>query len=135
MFFSLAQNLFISAPTLSQVAAIKAFDCKDELDANVARYQTNRDLLLKELPNAGFSRLSHAEGAFYIYADVSHMTDDSNAFCQAVLNETGVAITPGVDFDPERGERYVRFSFAGSTRDMETALNRLKAFEGITKKG
>ncbi len=128
----LAQNFFISAPTLSQIAAIKAFDCTDELDLNVARYRVNRDLLLKELPNAGFTELSHAEGAFYIYADVSHMTDDSNAFCQMILKETGVAITPGVDFDSGRGKRYVRFSFAGSTADMEMAVSRLKALQ---KKG
>ncbi|MDH5188105.1 MAG: aminotransferase class I/II-fold pyridoxal phosphate-dependent enzyme [Rhodospirillaceae bacterium] len=122
----LAQNLFISAPTLSQIAAIKAFGCKNELDSNVARYRTNRDLLLSELPKAGFTELSHAEGAFYIYADISAMTDDSAAFCKKILNETGVAITPGVDFDPERGRRYARFSFAGSTEDMEKAAGRLK---------
>lgn len=128
----LAQNLFISAPTLSQIAAIKAFDCAEELDANVARYRANRDLLIKELPGAGFSKLSHAEGAFYVYADVSNMTDDSNAFCQQILKESGVAITPGVDFDPGRGRQYVRFSFAGSTSDIETALTRLKELQ---KKG
>ncbi|MDH3335385.1 MAG: aminotransferase class I/II-fold pyridoxal phosphate-dependent enzyme [Rhodospirillaceae bacterium] len=126
----LAQNLFISAPTLSQISAIKAFNCKGELNSNVARYRTNRDLLLRELPKAGFTQLSHAEGAFYIYADVSAMTDDSNAFCQKILNETGVAITPGVDFDPERGQRYVRFSFAGSAEDMEKAASRLKKWAG-----
>ena len=128
----LAQNIFISAPTLSQIAAIKAFDCSDELDANVARYRANRDLLIKELPGAGFSKLSHAEGAFYVYADVSSMTDDSNAFCQQILKESGVAITPGVDFDPGRGRQYVRFSFAGSTSDIEAAVTRLKELQ---KKG
>ena len=126
----LAQNLFISAPTLSQISAIKAFDCKSELNSNVARYRTNRDLLLRELPKAGFTQLSHAEGAFYVYADISAMTDDSSAFCQKILNETGVAITPGVDFDPERGQRYARFSFAGSTEDMEKAASRLKNWAG-----
>ncbi|MCK5166355.1 MAG: pyridoxal phosphate-dependent aminotransferase [Rhodospirillaceae bacterium] len=128
----LAQNLFISAPTISQIAAIKAFDCSDELDANVARYRANRDLLIRELPDAGFSKLSHAEGAFYVYADVSNMTDDSNAFCQQILKESGVAITPGVDFDPGRGRKYVRFSFAGSTLDIEAAVARLKKLQ---KKG
>lgn len=126
----LAQNLFISAPTLSQISAIKAFDCKTELDQNVARYRANRDLLLRELPKAGFTQLSRAEGAFYVYADISTMTDDSSAFCQKILNETGVAITPGVDFDPERGQRYARFSFAGSTEDMEKAASRLKNWAG-----
>lgn len=124
----LAQNLFISPPTLSQIAAVSAFEAFDELDANVARYRINRDLLLEELPKAGFDRLSHAQGAFYIYADVGHLTDDSLAFCKRILAETGVAITPGVDFDPGRGHRYVRFSFAGATADMAEAARRLKVF-------
>ncbi|HEY9081122.1 pyridoxal phosphate-dependent aminotransferase [Magnetovibrio sp.] len=124
----LAQNLFISAPTLSQMAAISAFDCQAELDANVARYKANRDLLLDELPKAGFDKLSHAQGAFYVYADVAHLTDDSQAFCQQILAQTGVAVTPGVDFDPQRGHQFVRFSFAGSTEDMAEAAKRLKVF-------
>ena len=124
----LAQNLFISAPTLSQFAAQAAFDCQPELDANVKRYKANRDLLLAELPKAGFDKLSHAQGAFYVYADVSHLTDDSQAFCQEVLAKTGVAITPGADFDPSRGHHYVRFSFAGSTEDMAEAVGRLKVW-------
>ncbi|MEG3619177.1 pyridoxal phosphate-dependent aminotransferase [Magnetovibrio sp. PR-2] len=124
----LAQNLFISAPTLSQMAAVEAFNSFDELDANVARYKTNRDLLLEELPKAGFDKLSHAQGAFYVYADVSHLTDDSLSFCQKILAETGVAVTPGVDFDPTRGHQYLRFSFAGSTEDMAEAAKRLKVF-------
>ena len=124
----LAQNLFISPPTLSQVAAVAAFDAKAELDANVQRYKVNRDLLLDELPKAGFDKLSHAGGAFYIYADVGHLTDDSPAFCQRILHETGVAVTPGVDFDPTRGHRYLRFSFAGSTDTMAEAAKRLKIF-------
>jgi len=122
----LAQNLFISAPTLSQMAALAAFDCQPELDANVSRYKANRDLLLAELPKAGFDKLSHAQGAFYVYADVSDLTDDSQAFCQEILAKTGVAITPGKDFDPSRGHHYVRFSFAGSTEDMAEAVGRLK---------
>ncbi|MCR4377919.1 MAG: pyridoxal phosphate-dependent aminotransferase [Rhodospirillales bacterium] len=124
----LAQNLFISPPTLSQIAAVSAFEAFDELDANVARYKINRDLLLEELPKAGFDKLSHAQGAFYIYADVGHLTDDSLAFCKRILAQTGVAITPGVDFDPGRGHRYVRFSFAGATADMAEAARRLKVF-------
>ena len=124
----LAQNLFISPPTLSQIAAVRAFDAYDEMDANVARYKVNRDLLLEALPMAGFDKLSHAQGAFYVYADVSHLTDDSLAFCQRILAKTGVAITPGVDFDPGRGHRYVRFSFAGATADMAEAAKRLKVF-------
>jgi aspartate/methionine/tyrosine aminotransferase len=124
----LAQNLFISPPTLSQIAAVSAFEAMNELDANVARYKINRDLLLAELPKAGFNKLSHAQGAFYVYADVGHLTDDSLAFCKRILAETGVAITPGVDFDPGRGHRYVRFSFAGATADMAEAVRRLKIF-------
>lgn len=124
----LAQNLFISAPTLSQLAAVAAFDCEDELDGNVVRYKANRDVLLAELPKAGFDRLSHAQGAFYVYADVAHLTDDSQAFCQEILAKTGVAVTPGVDFDPQRGHSTIRFSFAGSTPDMVEAARRLKVF-------
>ena len=124
----LAQNLFISPPTLSQIAAVAAFEAGEALDANVARYKINRDLLMAELPKAGFDKLSHAHGAFYLYADVSHLTDDSLAFCQHILAETGVAITPGVDFDPGRGHRFVRFSFAGATDDMAEAVRRLQAF-------
>jgi len=122
----LAQNLFISPPTLSQHAAIKAFDCRDELDANVARYAENRKLLLKNLPEAGFHTLAPADGAFYIYADISHMTNDSQDFCRRMLVETGVAATPGLDFDPGRGNRFMRFSFAGALSDMIEAAERLQ---------
>ncbi len=124
----LAQNLFISPPTLSQLACMAAFDSRDELDANVGRYAENRKLLLRELPKAGFDKLASADGAFYIYADVTEMTGDSLAFCSRILDETGVAITPGVDFDPRRGNRFVRFSFSGSTEDMAQAAERLIAW-------
>ena len=106
---SLAQNLFISPPTLSQVAAVAAFDCRDELEANVARYAANRELLLEELPKAGFNDLAPADGAFYIYADVGRLTNDSEDICRRILNEAGVAITPGVDFDPWRGNHFLLF--------------------------
>ncbi|HEC90844.1 MAG TPA: aminotransferase class I/II-fold pyridoxal phosphate-dependent enzyme, partial [Alphaproteobacteria bacterium] len=124
----LAQNLFISPPTLSQLACMAAFDCRDELDANVGRYAENRKLLLRELPKAGFDELASADGAFYIYADVTRMTGDSLAFCRRILDETGIAITPGVDFDPRRGNRFVRFSFSGSSEDMALAAERLIAW-------
>jgi aspartate/methionine/tyrosine aminotransferase len=124
----LAQNLFISPPTLSQWAALAAFDCRDELERNVRRYRANRDLLLGELPAAGFAELSHAEGAFYVWAEIARLANDSEALCAALLAETGVAITPGIDFDPERGHRWVRFSFAGATADMAEAARRLKAW-------
>jgi aspartate/methionine/tyrosine aminotransferase len=124
----LAQNLFISPPTLSQLAGIAAFDCGEELRANLARYTANRDLLLKALPEAGFPDLAPSDGAFYIYADVGHRTNDSVEFCARALAETGVAFTPGVDFDPERGSRTVRFSFAGTTEEVSAAAEALIAW-------
>lgn len=124
----LAQNLFISPPTASQIAAERAFDASDEFDANVETYAANRALLLAELPKAGFTTFAPADGAFYLYADVSHLTEDSAALCQELLNEAGVAVTPGIDFDPVRGNRYVRFSFAGKTADMAEAARRLQVW-------
>jgi len=121
----LAQNLFISPPTLSQIAAEAAFDCREELDGYVAAYARNRALLLRELPKAGFDSLAPADGAFYLYADVSRLTNDSQDFCRRMLAETGVAIAPGIDFDPERGHRFVRFSFAGLEAVMGQAADRL----------
>jgi aspartate/methionine/tyrosine aminotransferase len=126
----LAQNLYISPPTLSQWAAVAAFDCRDELEANVARYAANRALLLGQLPKAGFDRLAPADGAFYIYADVRRLSNDSEDFCRRMLLETGVATTPGIDFDPGRGRAFVRFSFAGNTDDMAEAARRLIAWTG-----
>jgi aspartate/methionine/tyrosine aminotransferase len=127
---SLAQNLFISPPTLPQHAAQAVFDCRVELDANVARYRANRDLLVDLLPRIGFDRLAPADGAFYIYADVGSLTNDSEEFCRRMLAEAGVAATPGRDFDPERGHRFLRFSFAGATADIAEAGRRLAAWRG-----
>ncbi len=124
----LAQNLFISPPHVSQVAAMAAFDCHDELGGNVALYRRNRSRLLQSLPQARFTRLSPAEGAFYLYADVSDRTDDSVAFCARMLAETGVAATPGVDFDRQRGRHFVRFSYCGPEADMTEAAARLERF-------
>ena len=124
----LAQNFFISAPTLSQIAAAAAFDCSDETEANVARYARNREILLSGLPDAGLGDLAPADGAFYIYADVSSFTNDSVGFCQRMLAETGIACTPGTDFDPTRGHATVRFSFAGASDDMAEACRRLKTW-------
>ncbi len=126
----LAQNLFISAPSLSQAAAVAAFGCTEELDGHVARYARNRRILLEELPKAGFDRLAPADGAFYVYADVSAMTDDSEAFCKRILAETGIACTPGIDFDPARGRRFLRFSFAGAEATIAEAARRLIAWRG-----
>lgn len=124
----LAQNLFISPPCISQHAALAALDCADELDGYVARYAANRDVLLSGLPEAGLNRLASTDGAFYVYADVSDYTHDSVAFCRRMLDETGVAATPETDFDPTRGHHFVRFSFAGSTADMESAVIALKSW-------
>ncbi len=121
----LGQNLFISAPCLSQIAGEAAFDCGPQLDSYVAAYARNRSLLLEELPKAGLDRLAPADGAFYIYADVSALTNDSEAFCRRMLAEIGVAATPGIDFDPERGRHFVRFSFAGREAVMTEAARRL----------
>ena len=124
----LAQNFFISAPTLSQVAAIAAFDSHKELQANIVRYTRNREVLLQALPAAGLDDLAPADGAFYVYANVARFTNDSTDFCRRLLADTGVACTPGVDFDPDRGNAAVRFSFAGATEDMEEACRRLAAW-------
>lgn len=122
----LAQNLFISPPTLSQIAAERAFDETSALDENVSVYAQNRDLLLRELPKAGIADFAPADGAFYLYADVSKLTDDSASFCTTMLHEAGVAATPGADFDPTGGHQYVRFSFAGQTADMAEAAHRIQ---------
>ncbi len=124
----LAQNLFISPPALSQHAAIAAFACRDELDANVARYAANRELLLHELPKAGFEAFAPADGAFYLYADVAHLTNDSVAFAQRMLREIGVACTPGIDFDRTRGQHTLRLSFAGASGTIAEAARRLRAW-------
>ncbi len=131
----LAQNLFISPPAIAQEAAIAAFDAREELDANVAIYAANRDLLLKALPDAGLDNFAPADGAFYLYANVAHvMAKDTNMdsveFCRRMLHETGVAATPGLDFDPHRGGQTLRFSFAGATDDMAEAAVRLKHWLG-----
>jgi aspartate/methionine/tyrosine aminotransferase len=122
----LAQNMFISAPHVSQLAAEAAFDCHAELQANIARYRRSRDHLLTALPEAGFTRLSPAEGAFYLFADISDRSNDSVEFCARMLLEAGVAATPGVDFDHSRGGRFLRFSYCGPEADMREAAARLK---------
>jgi aspartate/methionine/tyrosine aminotransferase len=121
----LAQNFYVSPPALSQLAALAAFGCRAELDGHVARYRTNRDLLIAALTKAGLSRFAPAEGAFYLYVDVSALTGDSLTFCRRMLEETGVATTPGRDFDPIHGDKWLRLSFAGSTEDIAEAASRL----------
>ena len=129
----LAQSLFIAPPTVSQHGGIAVFECREELDANVRRYAENRDILLKRLPELGFDKFAPADGAFYIYADISAMTDDAETFCKRMLHDAGVATTPGLDFDPDRGHQFMRFSFAGSSDDMEEACERIKAWRGGLK--
>src|SRR5579885_2379064 len=124
----LAQNLFISPPTLPQLAAEAVFGCREELDAHVARYRRNRDLLLAELPKAGLAHFAPPDGAFYLYTDIGHLTNDSEDLCRRLLAEAGVAATPGVDFDRSRGHRYLRLSYAGSTAAMAEAAERLIAW-------
>jgi aspartate/methionine/tyrosine aminotransferase len=121
----LAQNLYICPPAVSQVAALAAFDGAAELEANRQVYKNNRDILLRELPKAGITQIVPADGAFYLYADVSRFTDDSAALAAQILAEAGVAATPGIDFDEARGRRYIRFSYSGSTADIVEGARRL----------
>jgi aspartate/methionine/tyrosine aminotransferase len=127
----LAQNLYICPPAISQAAALGAFDGRAELEANIGVYRANRELLLKELPGVGLSKLVPADGAFYLYADVGDYTNDSLDFSRRMLAETGVAATSGFDFDETRGSRYMRFSYAGKTADMHAALECLSKWKGL----
>jgi aspartate/methionine/tyrosine aminotransferase len=122
----LAQNFFISAPHVAQVAAEAAFDCVEELEANKARYARSRAALLENLPRAGFDRIAAADGAFYLWCDIGHLTNDSLDFCARMLEGAGIAATPGVDFDRDRGTRFLRFSYCGPEHDMTSAPARLK---------
>uniref|UniRef100_UPI0015F09559 aminotransferase class I/II-fold pyridoxal phosphate-dependent enzyme n=1 Tax=Pseudonocardia pini TaxID=2758030 RepID=UPI0015F09559 len=126
----LAGNLTVCPPALPQHAAVAAFTPESyaEADSHVERYAVNRALLLDGLPRLGLDRLAPADGAFYVYADVGHLTDDSMRLTYELLGETGVAVAPGVDFDPVEGHRFVRLSFAGATAPIEEALARLGPF-------
>lgn len=124
----IAQNMFICPPHASQIAALAAMECTDELQANMAVYRENRRLMLEGLPKAGFDRIAPPDGAFYVYADVSHLTDDSRAFAAEILETAGVAVTPGLDFDPARGGGTLRFSYARATADIVEGLARLQKF-------
>lgn len=124
----LAQNMFICAPHASQVAALAAFECTEELEANLAVYTANRALMIEELPKAGLSNFAPPDGAFYIYVDVSHITNDSRALASDILEKAGVAVTPGIDFDPVRGHTTLRLSYARSTEEIREGLVRLTAY-------
>ena len=131
VFERLAQNLYISPPAVSQVGATAAFDATEELEAYKAVYAQNRALLLEELPKAGFDKLAPADGAFYVYADISAFTDDSDSFVRRMLKEIGVAATPGVDFDEAEGRHFMRFSYAGTHDRMREAMRRIQAWRGV----
>jgi aspartate/methionine/tyrosine aminotransferase len=124
----IAQNMFICPAHASQMVALAAMDADPELEANMEVYRANRALMLEGLPRAGFDRIAPPDGAFYVYADVSELTDDSRAFAAEILDKAGVAVTPGLDFDPVRGHQTVRFSYARSTEDIAEGLRRLAAF-------
>ena len=121
----LAQNAFIAAASVSQHAALGAFESHGELEANVERYSVNRNILLEGLPRAGITQLAPADGAFYIWAQVDHLSDDSQNLAEEWLKELAIAVTPGIDFDPSQGHRFIRFSFAGSTREVEETVRKL----------
>ena len=124
----LQQNLFISAPTLSQIAATVALGEREYSEQQKAGYAANRGLLNEGLASLGFQMGSPSDGAFYAYADISRFSNDSMSFCETMLDEAGVAATPGVDFDRVGGNRYVRFSYAGKQETVEVALERMRAF-------
>jgi aspartate/methionine/tyrosine aminotransferase len=126
----LAQNMFISAPHIAQVAAEAAMDCREELEGNKAAYARSRAALLAGLPRAGFDRIAAADGAFYLWCDVSALTNDSAAFSAAMLEGAGIAATTGLDFDRGRGGRFLRFSYCGPEADMAAAPERLARWLG-----
>ena len=127
-FERLAQNMFICAPHISQIAALGALDASYELNLNLKTYEANRTMLIEELPKLGLKNFAPPDGAFYFYIDVSEYTNDSVNFAKSVLDEVHVAITPGIDFDPERGLKTIRLSYACSTSDLKEGLKRLEKF-------
>ncbi len=124
----LAQNMFICAPHVAQVAALGAMDAEAELSLNFDQYVENRRLMLEALPTMGFDKIAPPDGAFYIYADVTRWSDNSAEFCAKILEEVGVSVTPGIDFDKKRGHKTIRFSYAQSTQDIREGLARLAMF-------
>ena len=124
----LQQNLAISVPTISQIAGEAAFDGRAEMEAVKRGYEENRRLLLEGLPKTGLDKFLPVDGAFYLYADVSRFTNDSLDFAKRMLEEAGVAATPGLDFDPVRGKQFLRFCYAGSAADMREAVERIGAW-------
>ncbi len=125
----LAESLFVSAPTISQHVAYKVFDHLDELDGYVESYRKNRDILRTELPKAGIHNFTNGAGAFYVYADIHHLSNDSEQFCIKMLDEACVSTTPGVDFDLSRGHKGIRICYADSEQKIIEACNRLKEWQ------
>ena len=121
----LQQNLAISVPTLSQIAAEAAFDARAEMEQVKHGYEQNRRMLLDGLPKAGLDKFLPVDGAFYLYADVSRFSNDSFDFANRMLQQAGFAATPGIDFDPVNGKNFVRFCYAGSTDEMREAVSRI----------
>jgi aspartate/methionine/tyrosine aminotransferase len=124
----LQQNLSISVPTLSQIAAEAAFEGREEMEAIKCGYQENRRILIEGLPQAGLTDFLPADGAFYLYADVSKFTSDSFAFAGEMLEKAHVAATPGLDFDPIHGHKFIRLSYARSADEMREAVARITAW-------
>jgi aspartate/methionine/tyrosine aminotransferase len=118
-------NMFLTAPSLSQHAALAAMDAREELEGHLDVYRRNRQLLLDALPALGLAEIAPPDGAFYIWANIGHLTDDSLAFCKQLLRDTGVATAPGVDFDPVDGRHFFRMSFAVSTPQIQEAIARM----------
>lgn len=119
-------NLFLTPPVLAQHAGLVAFDEREELEGHLRTYARNRELLLAALPRLGLARIAPPDGAFYVWADIGHLTNDSFAFCRQLLEDTGVATAPGIDFDPVEGNRFIRLSFAVSTPEIERAIERME---------
>ena len=124
----LAQNLFICSPHVSQFAALEAMSCEDELSQNLNIYRKNRQIIMDGLQHIGLQSFAPPDGAFYFYIDISKYSDDSLSFCNDILQEVGVAITPGVDFDPARGKTTIRISYARSTDEITEGINKLGDF-------
>lgn len=118
-------NMFLTAPSLSQHAGLAALGCREELEGHVDTYRRNRQILLEALPRLGLKQIAPPDGAFYVYADISHLSHDSLSFCKQLLRDTGVCTAPGIDFDPVDGTHFIRFSFAVSTPQVEEAIERM----------
>ncbi len=128
-------NLFLTPPSLAQHAGLVAMDCTKDLEGHIATYTANRELLLAALPDLGLARIAPPDGAFYVYADIGDYTDDSMQFCMQLLQDTGVATAPGIDFDPVNGHRFMRISFAVSTEQVAEAIRRMKPWFAARNRG